>query len=410
MDYTIFLWLALIIALTKFLGILSKKVGLPEVVGFLVAGILIGPSCLNIVNMNGGNGTFLLDASELGVVFLMYNAGLDTDMEEMKKNLVASFVVAAIGVIVPLLVGTLVYGVYYHADFSDKTQLLESLFVGTVLTATSVSITVQTLKELGKLQGAVGTTILGAAVIDDILGIIVLTIVSSMKDSSVNAGTIFLKIVLYFVMIAILFFICRKINPVIEKEDGKRRVALFAIAFALVLAYVSEKFFGIADITGAYFAGLMLCTSKVRNYIDKKVGDISNMFFSAVFFACIGIKVQFAGMDARAWLFAIILCVVAILTKIVGCGLGAKITQFSWKDSLQIGVGMISRGEVALIVADKGKSYGLVSDQLFAPVILMVIVTTLITPILLKVVFKLDDKDGKGSAPIEDKKAEPAKA
>lgn len=412
MDYTIFLWLAIIIALTKFLGILSKKIGLPEVVGFLVAGIIIGPSCLNIVNMNGGNGTFLLDASELGVVFLMYNAGLDTDMEEMKKNLLASFVTAAIGVIVPLLVGTLVYGVYYHADFSNKTQLLESLFVGTVLTATSVSITVQTLKELGKLQGAVGTTILGAAVIDDILGIIVLTIVSSMKDSSVNAGMIFGKIVLYFVMIGILLLICRKINPVIEKDDGKRRVALFAIAFALLLAYVSEKFFGIADITGAYFAGLMLCTSKVRGYIDKKMGDLSNMFFSAVFFACIGIKVQFAGMDAKAWIFAIVLCIVAILTKIIGCGLGAKVCKFSWKDSLQIGVGMISRGEVALIVADKGKSYGLVSDKLFAPVILMVIVTTLITPILLKLVFKLDDKDGNGGTPVEEKdvKAVEAKA
>ncbi|SEI87705.1 Kef-type K+ transport system, membrane component KefB [Lachnospiraceae bacterium A10] len=388
MDYTIFLWLALIIVSTKLLGIFAKKVDLPEVVGFLIAGIILGPSALNIITITGANGDFLTDASELGVIFLMFSAGLTTEMEEMKKNMLASFVVAVIGVCVPLLFGTVAYALFFKADLNDYTVFLEALFVGVVLTATSVSITVQTLKELGHLNGAVGTTILGAAVIDDILGIVVLTIVSSMKDTSVSPAKVGIQIVLYAVMIAVVFLIVHKLEFKIADADHKRRAGLFAIAFALLMAYVSEVYFGIADITGAYFAGLMLCMSKIRDYVDVKVSDISNMFFSCVFFACIGIKVTLGGMTREAWFFAVILTIVAVLTKVVGCGLGAKICGFKNKEALQIGVGMISRGEVALIVADKGASYGLVSKAMFPPVVLMVIVTTLITPLLLKLVFK----------------------
>ncbi len=388
MDYTIFLWLALIIISTKLLGIFAKKVDLPEVVGFLIAGIILGPSALNIITITGVNGDFLTDASELGVIFLMFSAGLTTEMEEMKKNMLASFVVAVIGVAIPLLFGTITYALFFKADLNDYTVFLEALFVGVVLTATSVSITVQTLKELGHLNGAVGTTILGAAVIDDILGIIVLTIVSSMKDTSVSPAKVVIQILLYAVLIAIVFLIVNKLEFKIADADHKRRAGLFAIAFALIMAYISEEYFGIADITGAYFAGLMLCMSKIRDYVDVKVSDISNMFFSCIFFACIGIKVTLGGMTREAWFFAVILTVVAILTKVIGCGLGAKVCGFKNKEALQIGVGMISRGEVALIVADKGASYGLVSEAMFPPVVLMVIVTTLITPLLLKLVFK----------------------
>ena len=398
MDYKIFLWVAMIIFTTKILGILCKKVGLPEVVGFLIAGIILGPSCLDWVNIKGANGTFLSDAAEFGVIFLMFRAGLGTEMEEMKKNLVASFVTAVIGVIVPLFLGTVVYAAYYGKDLSNYNQMVQALFVGVVLTATSVSITVQTLEELGHLNGKVGTTILGAAVIDDILGIIVLTVVSSMKDPHVHASMVFGKIALFFIVIFALFWIVRFMDPLIEKTDHKRRAGLFAIAFALIMAYISEKFFGIADITGAYFAGLMLCMSKVSEYIDLKVSDVSNMFFSCIFFACVGIKVTLGGMDGQAWVFAIILTAVAVVTKIIGCGIGAKVCRFSWKESLQVGVGMISRGEVALIVADKGQQYGIVDDKIFAPVILVVIVTTLVTPILLKFVFMGTPKDVKKAA------------
>ncbi len=390
MDYTVFLWIAIIILATKILGLGCRKINLPEVVGFLVAGVLLGPSGFNIITLTGDNGTFLKDASELGVIFLMFSAGLTTEIDEMKKNIVASTVTAVIGVVLPLIGGLLTFALYFHMDMSDHTQMLEALFMGVVLTATSVSITVQTLRELGKLGGKVGTTILGAAVIDDILGIIVLTIVSSMKDTSISVGVIFGKIILYFVVIAIIAFLMIRFHAIVDNADHKRRAGLYAIAFALLLAYASEEFFGIADITGAFFAGLILSISKTADYIDQKVEGITNMFFGCIFFACIGIKVSLGGMDAKAWGFAIILTIVAILTKVVGCGLGAKACKLNIKESLQVGVGMISRGEVALIVADKGRAYGLVSDEMFAPVVLMVIITTLVTPIFLKMVFKKD--------------------
>ena len=391
MDYTVFLWISIIILSTKILGVLCKKIDLPEVVGFLIAGIILGPTCLNIITLTGDNGTFLEDASELGVIFLMFSAGLTTEMDEMRKNIGASLVTAIVGVAVPFIGGLVSFTCFYHADMSDYNQMLEGLFMGVVLTATSVSITVQTLRELGKLGGRVGTTILGAAVIDDILGIVVLTIVSSLKDTSVSVGSIFIKIAMYVVVILILFFVTIKFEPVIDGADKKRRAGLYAIAFALLLAYISEEFFGIADITGAYFAGLMLSLSKTSEYIENKVENVTNMFFGSIFFACIGIKVSFGGMDASTWVFAIIFTLVAILTKVVGCGLGAKCCKLNWKESLQVGVGMISRGEVALIVADKGRAYGIVSDAMFPPVVVMVIITTLVTPILLKLVFKKEE-------------------
>ncbi len=392
MNYEFLLWIALILFSTKLLGILCKMLNLPEVVGALVAGVILGPSALNLMSMNGDTGAFLGYAAELGVIFLMFSAGLDTNLKELKANIGASFVTALIGVIVPLIGGTISYGLYYKADFTQYDQLLKCIFIGVVLTATSVSITVETLREMGKLSGKVGTTILGAAIIDDILGMVVLAIVSSMKDTSVNPGTVVIKIVLYAVLIVILFMISSRLEFVLEKADHKRRVAIFAIAFCFLLAYISEVGFGIADITGAYFAGVMLCQSKIKEYVDVKIHDVSTVFFSSIFFASVGIKVSLGGMGLNTWLFAVILTLVAILTKLIGCGLGAKICRFTWKESLQTGVGMISRGEVALIVAEKGRQCGLIDENMFAPIILVVIITTLVTPVLLKMAFHMKEE------------------
>lgn len=388
MNYEFLLWIALILISTKVLGLLCKAVNLPEVVGALLAGVILGPSALNLMSMQGDTGTLLGYVAEMGVIFLMFSAGLDTDLQELKANLGASFVTALIGVIVPLVGGMLGYALYFGEDLTNYDQMLQSLFVGVVLTATSVSITVETLREMGKLSGKVGMTILGAAIIDDILGMIVLAVVSSMKDTSVKPATVLIKIVLYFVLILVLFLATTHLEFAFSKNDHKRRVAIFAIAFCFILAYVSEVGFGIADITGAYFAGVMLCRSKIRDYVDIKIHDVSTVFFSCIFFASVGLKVTMGGMTLKIWLFAVILTVIAIITKMIGCGLGAKICKFTWKESLQTGVGMISRGEVALIVAEKGRQVGLISEDLFAPIILVVIITTLITPILLKVVFK----------------------
>lgn len=373
---------------TKVLGLFSRKIHMPAVVGALAAGVILGPSGFGMITLEGSTGTFLEELAEIGVILLMFNAGLETDLSELKKNGVASLVTALIGVVVPLLGGFLGYAFFFHTDFSDYTELLKAVFVGVVLTATSVSITVETLREMGKLKGKVGTTILGAAILDDIIGIIVLTVVTSLKDTSVSPVSVLLKILGYFVFIAVITVVLVKIKSYVEMQDEKRRVVILSVAFCFVMAYVSEEFFGIADITGAYFAGLMLCSMKIGPYVARRCEIPSYLIFSPVFFASVGLKVTLGGMNAGIWIFSMILLVIAILSKVVGCGLGARFCGCNGREALQIGVGMVSRGEVALIVAQKGYASGLLDNQLFAPIVLVVIVTTLLTPILLKVVMK----------------------
>ena len=388
MSYDFLLTIAIIMLFTKVFGLTSERVHMPQVVGALIAGVLVGPSCLGWV----GETDFLVKAAEIGVIILMFNAGMDTDLDELKTTGFASFVIALIGVIVPLIGGVACY-LAFDNDPTDPMNMLKAAFIGVVLTATSVSITVETLREMGKLKGKVGTTILGAAVIDDIIGIIVLTIVTSLKDTSVSPITVVLKIVLYFVFIAVLIFVLTKLKVFVEEQDEKRRTAIICVALCFILSYISEEYFGIADITGAYFAGLMLCTMKVGPYVARRCEIPSYLIFSPVFFASVGLKVTLGGMDASIWIFAIILLVIAILSKVVGCGLGAKICGCTGKEAFQVGIGMISRGEVALIVAQKGYASGMLDDVLFAPIVLVVIVTTLITPILLKLVMKDNDSE-----------------
>lgn len=385
-SYEFLLFLAIILIATKLLGLISRKVHMPEVVGALLVGIILGPSFLNCISLEGDSGIFLSMLAEIGVIFLMFNAGLGTDLGELKKNGAASLVIALIGVLVPLFGGFIGYVLYFHV--SDYDGYLKAIFIGTVLTATSVSITVETLKELGKLKGKVGTLILGAAVIDDILGIIVLTIVTSLKDTSVNPVSIAVKIVLYFIFLGVVAFVMMRMKPWIEKQGNKRRTAVFAVSFCLILSYISERFFGITDITGAFFAGIMFCTLKVCPYISRRCEIPSYMFFSPVFFASIGLKVKLGGMDGQIWVFSVILLIIAVLSKMLGCGLGAKLCKCTARESLQIGTGMISRGEVALIVAQEGYQCGMLDSDLFAPIVFVVIVTTLLTPLMLKVVMQ----------------------
>lgn len=397
-SYNFLLFLAIILLSTKFLGMVSRKVHMPQVVGALVAGIVLGPSFLGIISLEGTTGTFLECIAEVGVIFLMFSAGLGTDLSELKENWLGAFIVATVGVIVPVLGGFVGYALFFHVPLNEYTECLKAVFVGVVLSATSVSITVETLRELGRLKGKVGTTILGAAVIDDILGIIVLTIVTSLQDSSVHISIVLIKIVLYFVMIAAIAFVVFKFRWYLERWNQLRRVAILAVSFCLILAYISETVFGIADITGAYFAGLILCSLKIGPYVGRRLEIASYLFFSPVFFAGIGLKTSLSGFNMDIFAFSIILLLIAIFSKIIGCGLGAKFCHFTNKQSFQIGVGMISRGEVALIVAQKGYQCGLLDDTLFAPIVLVVIVTTLITPILLKIIMKDSPESGKQAA------------
>lgn len=399
-DYSYLLSIALILISTKVLGLFSKKIKLPQVVGALIAGVIMGPACLGWIH----NTEMLSCLSEIGVIVLMFAAGLETDINELKRTGKASFLIALIGVIVPMLGGAA--AAYFFNDSVDGNKMLQNIFIGIILTATSVSITVETLKEMGKLSTPAGNAILGAAIIDDILGIIALTMVISMADSSVSIGMVLLKILGFFVftfVAAVGYHYAFKKwtdnNPV-----KLRRYVVISFAFCLVLAYCAEEFFGVADITGAFFAGLAISGTKKADYVTKRFDTLSYLLLSPIFFASIGLKVVLPKMNLEIVLFTVIICLVAVLTKVIGCGLGAKICKYSNKESLQIGVGMISRGEVALIVANKGEAVGLMSDKFFAPIVIMVVLTTIITPVLLKVVFK--DKNDAGK--VEEK--EPAAA
>ena len=383
-DYSYLISIALILLSTKVLGLFSKVVRLPQVVGALLAGIILGPACLGIVHST----EMLSNLSEIGVIVLMFAAGLETDIDELKRSGKASFLIALIGVLVPLAGGAAV--AYFFNDSTDSNVMLQNIFIGIILTATSVSITVETLKEMGKLSTRAGNAILGAAIIDDILGIIALTVVISMADESVNIGIVLLKILGFF---AFTFVAAVGYHYAFKKWTDNsavklRRYVVISFVFCLVLAYCAEVFFGVADITGAFFAGLALSGTKKSEYISKRFDTLSYLLLSPIFFAGIGLKVELPTMNGEIILFTVLLCVVAALTKVVGCGLGAKICKYTSKESLQIGVGMISRGEVALIVANKGEAVGLMSDKFFAPVIIMVVFTTVVTPVLLKLVFK----------------------
>lgn len=383
MDSYHFLFeVALILLSTKLLSIFTKRFELPQVVGALIAGLLLGPAVLGVIS----GSPFMDQVSELGVIVLMFVAGLETDIEELKRSGKASFVIALFGVLVPLGFG------YLLASFFnvDENALLQNLFIGVILTATSVSITVETLKEMGKLSTKSGNAILGAALIDDILGIIALTLITSVSDSSVKISVVMIKIVAFFIISAILGIFLHKGFEKWFSLYGwdRKRYAVLSFAFCLLFAYAAEHLFGVADITGAFFAGLVISNTKRVTYIISRFEILSYMFLSPIFFANIGLKVVLPPMTPEIILFSVLLIIVAILTKIVGCGLGAKVTGFSGKDSLCVGVGMISRGEVALIVASKGVALGLMNESYYAPIIITVVVTTVITPILLKFVYK----------------------
>ncbi len=387
LSYKFLFDVAIILLSTKILGLLTKKFSMPQVVGALLAGLFLGPAVLNVLHETD----FIKQVAEIGVIVLMFTAGLETDLSELKKTGKASFIIALFGVLVPLLLGFLLVSFYNHESGPEEAHvILQNIFMGVILTATSVSITVETLKELGCLNTRAGNAILGAAIIDDILGIIALTIVTSCADASVNVSMVLGKIVLFFVFAIGAGIIFYRVYSHWVKGYHKdmRRFVIIAFVFCLLLSFCAEEFFGVADITGAFIAGLILSNSPCVPYITSRFEIISYMLLSPIFFASIGIQVDLTGMNHEFFWFTILLVVIAIVSKIIGCGLGARMCHYSKEESLQIGVGMVSRGEVALIVASKGAAVGLMGTAFFAPVVLMVVVTTVMTPIFLNWVFK----------------------
>lgn len=382
--YNVFKDLAIIIIFAKFFGILARKLKAPQVVGEIIAGLLIGPSVLGLVQQTD----FLLQMAEIGVVLLMFSAGLGTDLKELMKTGPKAFLIACAGVFIPLLGGALLYMGFYGTAPWGSERFYQAVFVGVILTATSVSITVQSLKEMGKLKGRVGTTILSAAIIDDVIGIIVLTFVVGFKSPDSNPGKVVLNTVLFFVFAFVVGIIIYKIFKVVDSRyPHTRRIPIIGLALCLSFAYIAEKWFGIADITGAYVAGIMLCSIQDSDYIAEKMDINSYMLFGPIFFASIGLKTNIDNMTGAILVFSLCFVLVGLITKIVGCGLMSRLCGFRGMDCVKIGVGMMTRGEVALIVAQKGLSVGLLTPVYFTSVILLIIISSISTPIILKFLY-----------------------
>lgn len=385
-SFDFLLVLALILISTKVFGLATEKVHLPQVVGALIAGIILGPSGIGILKETD----FLLKTSEIGVIMLMFIAGLDTDLNELKETGLMSCVIAFFGVIVPLIFcGGLYY--FFFFDSYTYTNLLKAVFVGIIFSATSVSITVETLSEMGKIKTRVGTTIISAAIIDDIIGIIMLSLISGLgKQDSGGALEVLGKILGFFVFVVVIGVMVYYLFKMLNVHHGKsKRAVVWALAYCFIMCFVAEEFFGIADITGAYFAGLILCNiAKTRKFVADKITIGSYLMFSPVFFASIGIKTNISGLNKDEMIFASILFVVAIVTKIIGCGGAAKAFKMTNRQALGVGIGMVSRGEVALMLVQKGLTLKMVDEDIFPAFVVVIIATVFITPILLNLLMK----------------------
>ena len=376
---------AMILFVAKLFGIIARKLHAPEVVGEIIAGLLIGPAVLGLVHQSD----FINKMAEIGVIMLMFEAGLSTDMKKLKQTGLKATAIACAGVFVPICMGAALYMCFYGFGPIGSEQFLKGLFIGTIMAATSVSITVAALKELGKLSSTVGTTIVSAAIIDDVIVIIVLTFVLSAKGSGSSVLSTMLKALLFFAIAIISGFVVYKAFKWLDaRYEHTRRIPIAALVYCLFMAFVAERYFGIADITGAYVAGVVLCNLHDVKYVERKVDVSSYMVFAPIFFAGIGLKVSFENFNPTFLFFSIAFVAVALVSKIIGCGSASKLCKFKWNDSLKIGIGMMTRGEVALITAQKGLAAELISSDYFTAVILMILVSSILAPVLLKILYK----------------------
>ena len=384
-DFSFLRDLAILLFSAKAFGILARKFHAPEVVGEILAGVLIGPAILGFVSETD----FITKMAEIGVIMLMFEAGLATDMKKLKQTGLKATAIACSGVFVPIILGTILFMAFYGFAPIGSEDFFKGVFIGTIMSATSVSITVAALKELGKLNGTVGTTIVSSAIIDDVIGIIVLTFVLSSKDTNTNVWMIILKAILFFAIAIVSGFVVYHIFKWLDKRyEHTRRIPIIALVYCIVMAYISKTYFGIAEITGAYVAGIVLCNLHDAKYVERRVDISAYMVFAPIFFAGIGLKVSFETMNLKLVLFSIAFVAVACISKIIGCGAVARLCRFNFNDSLKIGIGMMTRGEVALITAKAGLAVGLITPEYFTGVIMLILFSSIAVPILLKSLFK----------------------
>ena len=367
--------------------------------GEILAGLILGPTALNVLGWplfatpepgSLASAPDLLavvrDFAEVGVILLMFVAGLETDLAEMRRVGKVAFWAAFGGVALPMAGGiatAVLFGLPLY---------WEAIFIGTILTATSVSISAQTLMELGALRTREGATILGAAVIDDVMGIIVLSFVVAFARAS-NEGVDVAGVALVVVRMAAYFALAvaagRFLAPLLRSVSRlpvTQAVLAGALVIVFIYAWAAEYGGGVAAITGAYIAGVLLARTPFKRQIDAGVHPLTYSIFVPIFF--IGIGLQANGRElGESVAFTAVLVAVAIVTKAVGSGVFARAFGFTTAESIRVGAGMISRGEVGLIVAGYGLANGLIAQPVFSASVIMVLVTTMVTPPLLRLTF-----------------------
>ncbi len=435
--------LAIILITTKFLGLLFRRIGLPQVLGYIIAGIFIGPAIfgdfcgVTLIGFEGKdyNALLLLPEenalgifSKIGVLLLMFSTGLETNLKELKSTGLAAVLIACAGVAVPLLLGFVISIPFGGIGLGVGTPegIFRSIFIGTILTATSVAITVSVLKELGKINTKLGTTIVSAAIIDDVIGIVVLSIVTGIAKAQEGAaqdlsgfegfkstiyGTIIMIIAFFVFAVLAGWGISYLFRWLDKRWPTTHRIPIFSLAVCFLYSWLAEEIFGVADITGAFLAGVVLSTvHRASEYTDKKIEVNTYTVFAPVFFANIGISsISFAGLNPTIIGFAVLAVLMGLIGKIVGCGAVCKGFKYGWRESAIGGVGMMARGEVALIVTATVTSAALgkfaLPGEFMIMTVLLILVSSILTPILLKVLYSKEKNvppADEGSAPAEE--------
>jgi Kef-type K+ transport system membrane component KefB len=378
--------IAIIILAAKAGGYIAVRLRQPAVLGELLVGLILGPTLIDLVHLPFVSNPELLqeeiaDLAALGVVFLMFMAGLEVELSEMLRSGRASALSGTIGVIVPLFMGAIVALPFGHTDQA-------AWFIGIILTATSVSISAQTLLELGVLRTREGLTLLGAAVVDDVLVLVVLSIFLALNGSDESIGAVLIKMLVYLALSGLLgWFVLPRVVTWIDRQPISEGLTAVVLCLILVFAWSAEVMGGLAAITGAFIAGVGLGRSVLREKIETKMRPITYGFLVPIFFVSIGLEADLRAIAGALLPFLIVLFVVAVVSKVIGAGLGARLAGLNNAESLRVGVGMISRGEVGLIVAGIGVQQGIISAEVFSMVVVLVLLTTLITPLLLRWVF-----------------------
>ena len=380
--------ITIILVAAKIAGYLSRRIKQPSVFGELLIGVVLGPSLLNLTHLSFVSNTYLpeiiTEIGEIGVLLLMFLAGLELHLNDLAKNAKVAALAGILGVLFPVGMG-IGFGELAGMDFNH------SLFLGLSLGATSVSISAQVLIELQKIRSRVGLGLLGAAIFDDILVILLLsTFIAVLSSDARSAGIliVFVKMIIFFgLSTAFGLWVLPGLVRSVHKLSISQGVTTLALVVMLAYALAAELVGGMAAITGAFLGGLMFARTPEKNLIESNLHSIAYAFFVPIFFISIGLSVDLHAVSADAIWIILAISVIAVVGKIVGAGLGAKLSKFSTRESLQIGIGMISRGEVGLIIAKIGLESGFLSSELFSTIIAMILITTVLTPPLLRASF-----------------------